>query len=148
MKPKFLRKETCRRLRIIAKAILAEPCAYNQAAGGYLDRSPAGKSCGSASCIFGWAVTLFGSTYAKRTMRKGKGTPQLAYELGARALGLPVRYITWHIDRDSPNYRLFTSQNWPEPFQHIADSVLSRTPEAAENAANRIAHFIETDGRE
>lgn len=82
--------------------------------------------CGTAACIAGWAWTL---------EHPHKRIPEKSTEI-AELLGIdPVE-----------RFRLFSVDQWPEPFQSQFKD--NGSAESAKVAAARIEHFIKTKGRE
>jgi len=103
--------------------------------------------CGTTACIAGWALTLDGKTtplkMAKRLYKKLTGGElREGGAMGgiynndiesraAKALGLTEHQARW----------LFHVHNWPREFQNGVNP-------SPELAAQRIDHFIATEGRE
>ena len=92
-------------------------------------------NCGTTACIGGWAVVL----------GKGFHNPREADEaIGSRIGREPETQL--QLTPEEGN-RLFFSEHWPEQFRIAFDT--AETPEQrAQIAANRIEHFIKTEGRE
>lgn len=89
-----------------------------------------GEGCGTAHCIGGWAEVLTGS--------------EPGYSLIAKAQLLGIGYGL----NDSQAGRLFYLDCWPEGFRNAYRDE-ERDPLAkAKIAADRIRHFIATDGCE
>lgn len=92
-------------------------------------------NCGTAACIAGWAIALSEKTTPKEAKNRNFS---LDYEI------LAVRAL--RIDFHQAN-RLFYVGTWPAEFQsRFRMSVES--DERAQVAAERIDHFIKTEGAE
>jgi hypothetical protein len=127
-------------LNRVKKYILAEPRRYNQNATlrklDEYDRAELGSDkppCNTLGCIAGWTCHLSGDTPRKRN--------SFNYERARKALGLTPKEAdrlfayTWNIGA------------WPEKFLQKYDA--AKTPAGrARAAAQRIEHFIKTDGKE
>lgn len=93
-------------------------------------------NCGTAACIAGWTEALALKTRPSKLV----GTyPYFGSEDAAgRRLGLDDWYA---------GHRLFRTASWPEKFQRAWDA--AKTHKArAKVAADRIEHFIKTNGEE
>lgn len=105
-------------------------------------------ACGTVACICGWAAELSGS--------ESKGG-----SAGKRLLGLDGS--PWfpessrpHSSRprqlaDTPHsqaQRLFFNECWPAEFRDRLKQFKPQTPEYAQVVADRIDHFIATDGKD
>lgn len=131
-------------LRKVAKHILAEPKRYDQhnwilkgssilsksAVHNYEDDIP---RCGTVGCLAGWICVLTGS----KTRTKHQ-------EVAAAALGMPYKEgIAEHITD-----KLFLCvRYWPDTYR-LAYENANGHADRAKAAANRIEHFISTDGAE
>lgn len=133
-----LSPQTIERLLAVKAAILANPAEYDQSVG-----TVCYSGCGSAGCIFGWAVGLFGTNDEKALASENFG---YVYAVGAAVLGLQfdssislrVGWVRTADDVTTEAGRLFNQKAWPDQF----------TDAEAATAAKRIDHFIATDGRE
>lgn len=128
---KKLSKNTIARLRAVAAAILKEPSIYNQGLGCPARRPSKKDPCGTAGCLLGWAVTLFGSPYVKRKKR-------IRREDGAAVLGLNHEQAT----------KLWHSLCWPAEFAEAYALAGESHFLRACVASARIEHFIRTNGAE
>lgn len=106
----------------IKDLILAEPEKLN------MDHWTPVERCGTACCIAGWACVLGGVTRTRAIY-----TADTAREL----LGLNFE----------DSQRLFFPDGWPKQFTPEEDD-FEYNVITAEQAANRIDHFIATEGRE
>jgi hypothetical protein len=129
-------------LQQIKSRILAEPDAFR------MDY----WSCGTAHCIGGWACVLSGyemqdtdSGIRGARLTNGFGTMTTAGDL----LGLSFEDTDgWETPSEAE--RLFFTENWPQDFEDrydAAEAVEDRA-ELAKIAAERIDHFIATNGAE
>jgi len=83
------------------------------------------RDCGTTRCIAGWTCFLSGNI--------SPNTPNEAQQL----LGLTYEQAN----------RLFYRRNWPEPYRSHIEDCTSKTDNAW-TAAQRIRHFIKTNGAE
>lgn len=118
----------------IKEQILKEPTRFYMGDWNY--------NCGTAHCIGGWASVLSGRTplSAIESFRGGTSEQQIAAEL------LRLDYTTASA--------LFHVSSWPPTFKNAyyviedKDDRTNRNQALAEVAAQRIDHFIATEGRE
>lgn len=130
-------------LKEIQARILAEPDAFR------MDT----WSCGTAHCIAGWALVLSDLKIANpnaepwaHVLTDGRSPMNAA----AEALGLSTENDgdgDWFDDGNSEAKRLFLNDDWPRAFCNSYDEAESRR-ERAKIAAERIDHFIATNGAE
>jgi hypothetical protein len=110
-------------------------------------------NCGTAACIAGWAETLMKFDTRKKSKKRARPSEMesISSVLLAEKLGFDV-YM---------NNRLFYVRSWPQQFQSKIPSASktncvdigrrfdSLPPEIrAKIAAERIDHFLATDGKE
>lgn len=120
---------TVTRLRAVAAAILAEPKLYNQWQGKALVR-PSGQSCGTPSCLLGWARALFSPrSRSENSMAPGRRVLQLTNE---------------------QTYLLYVPGAWPADYREAYEAAKESRDDftAACVAVARIEHFIRTQGQE
>lgn len=92
-------------------------------------------NCGTAACIGGWAISF-----------SKKLNPNLASAGVVHGWGSEAQKI---LDLTAPErHQLFYAGNWPEPFRSKFGEAVAGSKEAAQIAADRIDHFIATEGRE
>ncbi len=135
-KTKKLSAKTVRMLKAVRRAILLNPERYDQSVSSYpytqkpiCDRKI--KDCGTPLCILGWVCYLFGPLW------HDVGNSEGADEIAGRILGL---------DDDQCN-RLWHVEEWPLRFQDGYDDAFGAR-EQARAGADRITHFIKTNGLE
>jgi hypothetical protein len=88
-------------------------------------------NCGTAACIGGWGYAI------KHNLSPALASCQRRVMLDHRlAIGINGEQAT----------RLFFMEEWPQRFRET--DAMPGTPEFAKNAADRIDHFIATDGEE
>lgn len=132
-----LSKETVKKLRIVEKAILAQPQFYEQ--GAWVSEI---SSCGTTCCIAGWVDFIFNG---KKVHEERAKRLKEAFLFEAEDEWTSVAREGLGLDG---GWRLFAdSIEWPEPFCNGYED--AKTPkQRAKVAAARIEHFIATDGAE
>jgi hypothetical protein len=127
-------------LKKIKTHILAEPDAFR------MDT----WSCGTAHCIGGWALVLNGLKIANpdedacyQALEDGRNPDVVA----ARLLDLSADVADDSLDDRTERSRLFLSDHWPDRFIDAYEDAQS-CAEKAQIAAERIDHFIATNGAE
>ena len=103
-----------------------------------------GPACGTVACICGWAIQLSDAELNDADSARGQGPT------GKRLLDLSGS--PWYPEKDSDEFsqaqRLFHEICWPEEFRARLQNAPVQSQEYAQVVADRIDHFIATDGRE
>lgn len=122
-------------LQKIKQAILEEPRRIDMTSWALhplsVENPPA---CNTVACIAGWAVALTNNLRGKALSGFEDGIEYTA----EKYLDLPYPF----------SRRLFYMSRWPRTFQERLIYLSPRTPEYARVVADRIDHFIATEGRE
>lgn len=136
MNTRKLKASTIKRLKQIIGLVIERPDQIDMES--YFNPQPSHevKHCGTTACIAGWAITL---------KRIGKPEPRQACRLrinehveGWKALGIA----------ESEADRLFYEDSWPENFKRRLARAGTGTDRYARVVADRILHFIKTNGAE
>jgi hypothetical protein len=98
------------------------------------------QTCGTTCCIAGWAnaMTISPRAYKKLTVDQYQHKIYGSRDNAAISLGLD----------DSQARKLFYTPDWPYEFQHRLEQHKPGTKAYAKVAAERIEHFIATNGSE
>lgn len=145
---------TIERLLTIKAKILVEPHRYDQCVWAppgtkRPDELQRGEEmCQSAGCIFGWAILLAGIPVSLDLDGAADDEDEV-YCKAADWLGLkrnpdPGHYDYTPLEAD----RLYSMPLWPRQFVHRMATAGIRSPQSAAVAAERIDHFIATQGAE
>lgn len=128
----------------IKAAVLEEPLRLNMnrwvinpAAQAYYQNGGV-PPCNTVACLAGWAVAL------TKNLR-GKALFDFHNELGTNIESEASELLNLS---DSSRQALFYVQNWPYEFADRLTHARGGTPEYARITADRIDHFIATEGRE
>lgn len=127
-------------LKSVREAILEEPLRIDMATWADVSHE---APCGTVGCIYGWAQAL--------------STGLRSYDLAEYVKDhLTVRQPTGIMAPDdnpldlTPEQakRLYYAEHWPQEYQDMEWEEVPQNPEYAQIVANRIDHFIATEGRE
>lgn len=112
-------------------------------------------TCGSAGCIFGWAVVLnFQEYFPEKNMTPALVAPMNVYLMGARIFGLPCRENMSTVappaegEEVTPADRLFFGTLWPKPWRWSNTAEQARFYRDPAILEARVEHFIKTNGAE
>ena len=121
----------------------------------FIDKSGStGEACGTAACIAGEACLESGrAVWRNGQLELGPAVPENSFLRRHQAKGYLPKHMSWDEEgrraldlTEEQSNRLFYKEHWPAKFNRGGS--MPGTPEYACNAAARIKHFIDTDGKE
>lgn len=134
-------------LRKIAQNILDEPKRFDMSGWIEADRSTQRPTCGTACCIGGWAAVESGWKVVMKPDEDGNKEIWYISPEGEKSLGVGnlISAAEEALQISSTDAgRLFYTENWPDEFRYIAEDGDEIPIAKANNAADRIEHFINT----
>jgi hypothetical protein len=134
-------------LRKIQKRILEEPAQF-QMDSWFLNNPNMIPNCGTAACIGGWAVTLGKRRKRPSTIacKLASCAPHETFRVHHENAVLMNSEINKYLRLDDEQRKRLTDFSyWPEKYRKLKSEGSS---EYAKQAAERIDHFIKTNGEE
>jgi hypothetical protein len=124
-------------LKRVREAIVQYPEQFDM--GNWFENNACSSRCGTAACIAGWAVTLANAKY--------KESPRAAYdEVLNDEVSCPAERVLELLGGEAN--RLFYTMYWPDDFKQAYRDAKYDPVARARVGAERIDHFIKTQGRE